>query len=256
MAVLKEACLKNGSGARTRGEAGFSILQIVVTLAVVGIVSSFAVVRINAARDQIRLTNAAREFANYAEKARIDSIRRHVVGGAASLTVNSTTTYQVFMDFDYNGTPTTRTFTLPTGVTFNGAQVTQTDGTVTNVTAPPVTFSFDWRGRTSAADQITFQNTRQQSSTVGVTTAGEISLDRASLTLGTSSYTAATPDTVPLLGGGSTSATPAPTATPTTTPTPQPTPTPSRACSRGEKPATTRCTCYSPMSLNGSGKCM
>jgi Tfp pilus assembly protein FimT len=239
--------------ARRRGEAGFSITEIVVLMAIVAIVSSLAIVRISSGRDHIRLTNAAREFANYAEKARIDSIRRHASGSSvAAVKVDSTTTYQVFMDFDYNGTPTWRTFTLPDGVTFNAAEVTDSAGTVTNVTAPPVTFSFDWRGRSATSNRLTFKNTRNQTSVVGLTVAGELSLDRQALTLGASTYTAPSPDLVSLNGGSATTTT-------TTAPTPQtatPTPTPPRSCSRGEKPAVTGCTCRSPLVLKSSGKCM
>lgn len=57
-------------------------------------------------------------------------------------------------------------------------------------------------------------------------------------------------------------ATPSPTVTPTKTPTPTPTATPSPtplpadACTYGSKPKTTGCTCYSPMWVDGNGKCV
>ena len=67
MALLMENGFKGRRRAAARGEAGFSLMQLILTLAVISIVSSFAFIRITSARDHIRLTNAARDFANYAE---------------------------------------------------------------------------------------------------------------------------------------------------------------------------------------------
>ena len=126
-----------------RVEAGFTLTQIVVTLAVMSIVMGFAVMRIAVARDQMRLANAAREFATIAEKARLDSIRRHgddVVSKSSLITIDSPTTYKVYMAHDYNdsGTASWRTFTLPDGVTFSSITLKDDSGTLTTVnTFPP-----------------------------------------------------------------------------------------------------------------------
>src|SRR5437763_1162076 len=167
-----------------RGEAGFTLTQIVVTLAVMSIVMGFAVMRIAVARDQMRLANAAREFATIAEKARLDSIRRHgddVVSKSSLITIDSPTTYKVYMAHDYNdsGTASWRTFTLPDGVTFSSITLRDDSGTVTTVNKfpPGATFAFDWRGRTVNSDRITLTNTRAHTSVVGISRTGEISLD-------------------------------------------------------------------------------
>jgi type II secretory pathway pseudopilin PulG len=63
--------------------------------------------------------------------------------------------------------------------------------------------------------------------------------------------------------GGSTSSTPTPqptptpepTAAPTPEPTPEPTPIPSNACTSGQRPSWTNCTCVSPMWVRNNGKC-
>src|SRR5947209_4825919 len=136
MAVRVKATKACAAG---RGEAGFTMTQVVVTLAVMAIVIGFAAVRIAVARDQMRLVNAAREFATFTEKARIDSVRRHggVGGGDSNVVINSATTYQILMDYAYNGSPQWRTFTLPDGVQVSNVQVTQADGTVVNNAALP-----------------------------------------------------------------------------------------------------------------------
>src|SRR5205085_3276580 len=156
------------------------------------IVIGFAAVRIAVARDQMRLVNAAREFATFTEKARIDSVRRHggVGGGDSNVVINSATTYQILMDYAYNGSPQWRTFTLPDGVQVSNVQVTQADGTVVNNAALPVTVIFDWRGRTTTAQRITFTNSRQHTSVVSISNSGEVSLDRNSITLLGGTYTA------------------------------------------------------------------
>jgi len=56
-------------------QRGFSLMQLMVTLAVVSIVSGLAVLGIASARQRIRLTNSSRLLASYAEKARVDSVR-------------------------------------------------------------------------------------------------------------------------------------------------------------------------------------
>ena len=124
MAVRFKESVARGRRAGRRDEAGFTMTQIVVTLAVMSIVMGFAVMRIAVARDQMRLANAAREFASITEKARLDSIRRHgddVVSKSSLVFINSPTTYMVYMAHDYNdnGIASWRTFTLPSGVTFS-----------------------------------------------------------------------------------------------------------------------------------------
>src|SRR5205814_2905411 len=56
---------------------GFSILQVLITLAVASIISTFAVINIYNSRHSLRLQNSVRQLAGYLEKARLDSIRRH-----------------------------------------------------------------------------------------------------------------------------------------------------------------------------------
>jgi len=119
---------------KTKIQAGFSMMQLLITLAVVSIVSGLAFMGITSARQRIRLTNSSRLLASYIERARVDSVRRHPLnaGEMAGVEVLNTTTYRVRMDFDGSGTVETRDITLDAGVVF------ATD---------PIALVFDWRGR-------------------------------------------------------------------------------------------------------------
>jgi hypothetical protein len=115
-------------------QSGFSMMQLLITVAVVGIVSGLAVFGIASARQRIRLTNSSRLLASYIEKARVDSVRRHPTdpNQMSGIEVLNTTTYRVKMDFDGDGAMETRDIKLDEGVVF------ATD---------PIALVFDWRGR-------------------------------------------------------------------------------------------------------------
>src|SRR6185436_5174682 len=137
---------------------GFSTVQLVITLAVMGIITGFAVVGITRARSAFRLSNSAREFAAYVERARADAVRRH---GQATVSAVNTTAYTVTMDFDNSGTVSTRTFRLQQDVVF-------TTG-IKSVT-------FDWRGRIPVEQSFGFSNGRNTLS-VGITGSGDVTFD-------------------------------------------------------------------------------
>ena len=60
---------------RTRN--GFSTVQLLITVAILTIITAFGVIGIVRAKASIRLSGAAREYASYIEKARVFSIRNH-----------------------------------------------------------------------------------------------------------------------------------------------------------------------------------
>jgi len=121
-------------GRKNKTQAGFSMMQLLITLGVVSIVSGLAFMGITSARQRIRLTNSSRMLASYIERARVDSVRRHPLNAAdmAGVAVLNNNTYRVKMDFDGNGIVETRDITLDDGVVF------ATD---------PLALVFDWRGR-------------------------------------------------------------------------------------------------------------
>ncbi len=120
---------------RFKQQHGFTIMQMVVTVAIIAILSTVGVLGVTRARAQYRLQNSARTFASYIEKARADSVRRHAAGGSqASVQIfgEGTNTYSVTMDFNSGAGVETRTFQLESGIDFGTAAQTVT---------------FDWRGR-------------------------------------------------------------------------------------------------------------
>jgi len=114
---------------------GFSAIELIITVAVLAVVTGFGIVGISNARASVRLSGAAREFATYIEKARMFSIRSHADDATerASITINDDkASYNVTVDLDGDGDLDTTTVTLPDGVTFDSVE----------------TIAFDWRGRT------------------------------------------------------------------------------------------------------------
>lgn len=154
-------------------DCGFTTVQIIITLAIIGIASTFAVVAIGHSRSAMRLSASERELASYLEAARTDSIRRHASAPAsagdpdlrAKVTVSASggTTYTVTMDFDKDGLlDSPRTISLQSGVTFSG---------VAN------TVAFDWRGRTFGEISIGLINERGSTSNINITGSGDITLN-------------------------------------------------------------------------------
>jgi Tfp pilus assembly protein FimT len=124
----------------SRGERGVTILEAVVTLAMMMVIMVFALLRITEAQQALRLDNETRQFKAYLEKARVDSIRRHAQTDAqmAKVTINSATSYTVEIDADGNGLldkPRLIRLQPQGGITFTG-------------TTPPTTIRYNWRGRT------------------------------------------------------------------------------------------------------------
>jgi Tfp pilus assembly protein FimT len=187
------------------------MLQMIITVAIIAIVSTFGFLGIVNARARMRVQNSARMFAAYAEKVRADSIRRHAaVGNEASIQSNSEggNTFTVRMDFDGSGNLQTRTFTLDQDVTFNNS---------------PKTATFDWRGRIT--DSVVFQVFNSSvnfglpvdiSGSGDVTIGDQIFGDQAIPDI-------ALADVSPDIA---TDPTPNPTPSPTASPIPDPTPTP------------------------------
>jgi type IV fimbrial biogenesis protein FimT len=123
-----------------QNESGFTLVQLLVTLAVVAVVSSFAILGVTRARASMRLANSSRQFAAYVERARADAVRRH---GVADVQMLTNSTYRVTMDFDGTGSLSTQTFSLEDNVEF-----------ITSLQ----TITFDWRGRIPEEISVGFAN--------------------------------------------------------------------------------------------------
>ncbi|HET7113803.1 MAG TPA: hypothetical protein VFI57_09180, partial [Pyrinomonadaceae bacterium] len=202
-------------------QRGFSMMQLIVTLAVVSIVSGLAVLGITSARQRIRLTNSSRLLASYAEKARVDSVRRHPTDPnlMAGIEVLNTTTYRVKMDFDGDGTVETKDVTLDDGVVF------ATD---------PIALVFDWRGRLVDLDtteikvSIAMQwgDDKDDQRVVDITRSGDVTID-SDVYLDDVPNVNVNGNLSAVDGGSTIAANNNPNPTPTPTPeNPSPTPTP------------------------------
>jgi Tfp pilus assembly protein FimT len=162
-------------GKRTR-DSGVGIVELVVVMAIVGIVSAVALLQIRSSRSALRVQNSVRQLASYMEKARVDAVRRH---GTSTVSFSDTRTYSVTMDFNNSGSTSTRTFTF------------QDDVRLASSDLPNVTFN--WRGRTltsGAACVTTFavSDTMDHGLSVDVSGSGDVTVENQQPTLPNVSY--------------------------------------------------------------------
>lgn len=201
----------------SRRQSGFTMVQMLITIAIIAIVTTFGILGITKARAEMRMQNSARRFAVYVEKARGDSIRRHAVPGSEAWVETfgpTTTKFDVRMDFDGSGTLQTRTFYLDEGISFDTIAQKAT---------------FDWRGR--IVDALAFQITNgAKRIPVDISGSGDITIDQqifgdeaipAITFLGVPPDVATDPPPAP-----NASATPTPSASPSASPSSSPSPSP------------------------------
>lgn len=154
---------------------GFSVLELLIVVAMVGIVAGFALIQIVRANDQMNRANAAQQFASYLEKARLDSLRRHPTTPAqmAQVSIINAGFYSVTIDSTGDGTleaPLVISLPANSGFQFNGPF--------------PRTIYFNWRGRTvdaagAAANPsfVTITSANGEQSRIDLTAAGQPSLE-------------------------------------------------------------------------------
>ena len=216
-------------GRRFGDERGFSLIQVIIVLGIMGVLAGMAVFGIRSARYATRLNNSARDFAQYAEKARLDAIRRRTT---THIEFTGPSNYEVTMDFTGDGISETRSFSLEEGIV-----LTDSNGTTVSSTSTDLPWAdFDWRGRTYECNMLfPLKNTRSDQIVVQVAGSGDITVNSSITGLPTVTYTNVntTADVNPsaTLSGsdlkvnlspcGTITATPTPTPTPTATPTPE-----------------------------------
>jgi Tfp pilus assembly protein FimT len=119
------------TGERSRDNRGVGMADLVIVMAIIGVVSAFGLLQIKSARSALRVQNSVRQLSSYMEKARVDAVRRH---GTSAIVFTDPRTYSVTMDFSGGGSTSTRTFNF------------QDDVQLASSDLPNVTFN--WRGRT------------------------------------------------------------------------------------------------------------
>lgn len=161
-------------------ESGFSVVEFLIVIVIIGIITTVALVGITRSRQSIRLQNSARIFSSYVEKARMDAIRRR---STTNIDVAGPNTFLVTIDWDGTGTATPRTFTLENGVQFtdstNTAYTVDGSGTVSASNGEAVSASeFNWRGRTALCSVLfRMQNSNNERSMVQVAGSGDVTID-------------------------------------------------------------------------------
>jgi len=177
--IMKERKSSSGEGKCTRsnGQGGSTLVQLLIVVAVIGIVSAFALINLTSARATFRLQNSVRQLGSYLEKARVDAVRRH---GSSTVQFTSPTSYTVTMDFDNTGVPASRDFNFEQDVQIASADL------------PNITFN--WRGRTltsGAACVTTFsvRNNQSDGLSVDVSGSGDVTVENQQPTLPNITYT-------------------------------------------------------------------
>ena len=161
---------------------GIGVLELLLVLTLVAILSTFAIIGINRSRASLRLQNSTRIFAGRVEKARLDAVRRH---SATSIDISGPNSYDIFMDFDGNGVPSTRRFTLENGVVFTDANksplTVDGSGNVSSPNGNAVPWAdFDFRGRTTECTMLfRLLNSNTETSTLQVMGSGDVTINTA-----------------------------------------------------------------------------
>jgi prepilin-type N-terminal cleavage/methylation domain-containing protein len=170
----KREVLPSGPELASAEQNGFTVFELLIVLSIISVVSGFALMQITRARQVMIRENAARQFAGYLEKARVDSLRRHPMTSAqmAQVSIINATFYTVTIDANGDGAVDSPTVVslAPDGLQLNGPF--------------PRTIYFNWRGRTVDAagnvalpSFVTISNTL--SSRIDLTTEGQPSLSGA-----------------------------------------------------------------------------
>lgn len=157
--------MKQSKRINLHDESGKSIVDLLITVVVIAIVTSFAVVGIVSARNNLRLSNSSRVLSTYLEKTRLAAIRCHC---STTVQITSTGSYSVTGPLR---SPTSETMTIPLDpdVTFQGLTL-------------PLTITFDWRGRADNDYHLAISNS-QGTRTVDLSGGGDIRVNS------TASYT-------------------------------------------------------------------
>ena len=144
---------------KRRSEAGHSLIDMLIALTILGILVSFAVPRIAATRDALRLSNSAQIMSAYLEKARLAAVRCHC---STTVQISSTGSYTITAPLK-SATVETINYPLEPTVTFQGL-------------TPPLTITFDWRGRADQDYHLVLGNS-QGTKTVDLSGGGSIKIN-------------------------------------------------------------------------------
>jgi Tfp pilus assembly protein FimT len=154
---------------------GFSVLELLIVAAMIGVVTGFAFMQIAQARQQMTRANAANQMTAYLEKARVDSVRRRpmTTSQMAQVSILNATFYSVTIDANGDGTiDAPQVIMLPA------------DASLEFALPYPRTIYFNWRGRTvdsagnvATPDFVNITSAGYGSTRIDLTSAGQPTLD-------------------------------------------------------------------------------
>jgi prepilin-type N-terminal cleavage/methylation domain-containing protein len=274
-----------------RKDSGFSIIELLIVLAILGILVTFAILALGSSSRILERQSIAKEFKVALERSRFDSVKRRpeTCSEMARVEITSATSFRYITDTNQDGTlqPATEQKVVDFGQ--------YSDVIIVDDPAPtyPIIIRFDSRGQTSSgacgsettADTPTHfceapcaTRDSSNSNSVYVSPTGTVAflnggesvpafLEPTVSNVSTSSdinehlavWTGTPPTPTPLgTPVGTPTGTPLETPTPTPDPsgTPTPTPTPLEACVYDQRVGDPRtCDCQAPWSEQRNGKC-
>ena len=121
-------------------QSGKSLIEILIVLAVGGVLVGMAVTRMTSAQSNMQRQNLAREFKVNLERARFDAVKRR---GIAKIIITSATAYNVSLDLNQNGTTETAETRYVSFPSLSGVKILGTNLIF------PVTIQFDRFGNTT-----------------------------------------------------------------------------------------------------------
>ena len=219
-----------------RAVRGFSLIEVLFVIALVGVVTVFAVISVTRAKSETQFSKAVQTFKTYIDRGVSDAKRRHAKGSdRAKVEVLNATSYRVTEDFEQDGDIEPLTVQLPRGVQFDytGTAPTITIDLHGNVAEGQVVVTM--RNSTGSASQITVSSvgdaTRDDAPAMPAVSTTPMSDDLR----GTAAYPGSTPPNLD------------PSPTQTLTPLPQ--------CVNPQQPSNTDCRCAPGRTLDSTGKC-
>ena len=235
--MFRDSWQKRNDHTSSYSAQGFSIIEILFVVAILGIITTFVLMGSTRARASFQLSSNGDILKAYLEKAFTDARRRHALGtDRTQVTVTGLNTYQVFIDLDGEGTPETRTIALTDRVKF-----------VYDPLSPP-TATIDWRGNVAESNvNFQLQSTTNELLTLNLTSSGDTSDDaRPAMPVITATTTSADVKTTVVVNGNS---------APNPNKSPTPTPTPLSVCTGSQLPGTNNCCCAPGKTIDDKGKC-
>lgn len=133
----------------SKSQSGFSLIEVMVVMVIVGVLVTVAVVRFDRSRHQFQRQNVVNQFKTFLERARFDSVKRRVNAGEETrVRINSDTSFSLIADFNQDGnldaTNEVQTFNFTED---NGGRI------IGNFNYP-VNITFDRAGRITATNSI------------------------------------------------------------------------------------------------------